>query len=217
MVYSTDTDRNNVSTEEEEKFLSYFRKSSLPKNPNEWGSPIAISESSRAPYIVYDLDQDKKREDPAEANANMPNSSRGCFPLNGEVVEFSGPLFEGKIVSRVRHMPEGEGQGDRWKKNKQYFEGRKRLYNWTVQGKFKERIQFDNVLTGQDLGRPFRNAPSASLVKKGLDLLKTRLPESFKWCVHLLCVYKVVLSYPFSTHMKLTSFLFVFFLKRLVF
>lgn len=64
--------------------------------------------------------------------------------------------------------------------SKKYFAGRSRQFQWSVQGRFAERVRFDRVVTGQDFGRPFRNAPAVSLVKKGLELLKPKLPETFE-------------------------------------
>ncbi len=61
-----------------------------------------------------------------------------------------------------------------------YFRNRSRQYQWSVQGRFKKRIRFDEVVTGQEFGRPFRNTPSTRIVKKGLHLLKHKLPETFE-------------------------------------
>jgi len=49
-----------------------------------------------------------------------------------------------------------------------------------VSGTFTKRMRFDEVVTGQDFGRPFRNSPASHLVKRGLDLLKNKLPETFE-------------------------------------
>lgn len=55
------------------------------------------------------------------------------------------------------------------------------MFQWTVRGVFKKRMRFDEVVTGQDFDRPFRNTPSASIVRTGINMLRNRLPESFEW------------------------------------
>jgi hypothetical protein len=102
------------------------------------------------------------------------------LPMNGDVVAFTGPNFEGKLVSRMRDVSLHPCNG-RHMPNDEYFRNRSRQYQWTVQGRFKRRIRFDEIVTGQDFGRPFRNMPSSKMVKKGLDLLKHKLPETFEW------------------------------------
>jgi len=104
--------------------------------------------------------------------------------MNGDVVAFTGPNFEGRLVSRMRDVSLHPCNG-RHMSNDEYFRNRSRQYQWTVQGRFKRRIRFDEIVTGQDFGRPFRNMPSSKMVKKGLDLLKHKLPETFEWYEHL--------------------------------
>lgn len=99
--------------------------------------------------------------------------------MNGSAVEFEGPYFEGRMVSRIRDLPTKE-QSNNLMSNREYFQNRSRQYQWTVQGRFKKRMRFDKVVTGQEFGRPFRNAPSSRVVKRGLDLLKHKLPETFE-------------------------------------
>lgn len=74
-----------------------------------------------------------------------------------------------KLLTRIR----GDDQSS-------YFHHKSRKYNWIVQGQFiREGIGFDEVITGQEFGRPFRNAPSSKLVQHLLDMLKHKLPDSF--------------------------------------
>lgn len=55
------------------------------------------------------------------------------------------------------------------------------------------------MLTGQDFGRPFRNTPAVSLVKRGMGLLKNRLPDSFVWCDR---TYAIIISCYQSSLMR---------------
>ena len=160
-----------IDAGQNDEFLGYFNESGLP-HPDNWpqGSPVFVTASQRAPQITYNLPQ----SDSIDVSP---------FPLDGSVVEFSGPLFSGKIVSRMKDVPSmaAEDQSPPLCPSDEYFKGRSRLFQWTVQGVFSKRCRFDKVLTGQYLDRPFRNAPSSSLVKRGLDLMKNRLPDTFVW------------------------------------
>ena len=49
-----------------------------------------------------------------------------------------------------------------------------------VQGKFKKRIRFDNVFSGQEFAKPLRNIPGRWLINWALNLLRSRLPGTFK-------------------------------------
>ena len=168
---------NATENEDNEKhrkqFLSYFHDSKLPY-PEKWpeNSPVFVTASKRSPEIKYQLDESES--DTQEATP---------FPLDGSVVSFSGPMFSGKIVSRIRDVPSMTLPSHQPPScpSQNYFKGRSRQFQWTVQGSFSQRCRFDNVVTGQDLDRPFRNAPSSAIVKRGLDLLRNRLPETFEW------------------------------------
>lgn len=162
--------------EEYQRFISYFKQSRIP-HPEHWPakSPIYVTSSARAPYIKYDLKLEEKQRD---NHSKIPSP----FPLDGEVVSFNGPLFQGSIVSRMKDVPHStvpSAVDEEIVRSDEYFKGRSRQFQWTVQGIFKKRTRFDQVVTGQDFGRPFRNAPATTLVKRGMDLLKNRLPDSF--------------------------------------
>ena len=165
-------DENNEQKREE--FLSYFHESALP-DPDRWpeNSPVFVTASRRAPDISYKL------------HTCNSEGTVAPFPLNGSVVPFSGPMFHGKIVSRIRDVPAmaSSDQSPPSCPSSDYFKGRSRQFQWTVQGIFSKRCRFDKVVTGQDLSRPFRNTPSSTIVKRGLDLLRNRLPDTFEWLV----------------------------------
>ena len=165
-------ENKNLSIENENQFLSYFRDSELP-DPEYWPSkfPLYVTGSKRARDVKYDL--------PIQSSQSPP------FPLDGTVVRFSGPSFEGKIASRVKDAPimSSVQQNPIECSSKEYFKGKSRQFQWTVQGYFKKRIRFDKVVTGQDFGREFRNPPSNAIVRKGLDLLRNKLPDTFEWYV----------------------------------
>lgn len=165
-----DNSKNFIVNEDRAAFSSYAEQSGLPtiENwPNDTNS--IVTPSQRATEIKYDLPE----------NNTLDFHS---LPMNGDIVRFTGPNFEGKLVSRMRDVPLHPCKDSRMT-NAEYFKGRSRQYAWTVQGRFKRRIRFDQVVTGQEFGRPFRNTPSSTMVKRGLDMLKHKLPETFEWYV----------------------------------
>ena len=167
----TPNKNKNISNDEEEDrelFLSYWKESNLP-HPKHWSpnqeeeTTLYVNASIRGRNILYDVPL--RRKD-------------GCspsFPLNGESISFHGPLFHGWIVSRVKQQQQQQ--------NTSYFQNRSRQFQWIVQGQFHHRTRFDQISTGQDFGRPFRNAPAGPLVKRVISLLKHKLPETFEWYV----------------------------------
>jgi len=171
----------------EQHFLSYFHESKLP-SPEHWPyqSPILITSSIRAPYINYNCDARENISGTGNGICIMKEHYEPFFlPVDGQVIFFQGPLFSGRIVSRVRDIPCYDILPSKQKNSKRvgsadYFKNRSRQFQWTVQGQFKQRIRFDNVITGQEFHRPFRNTPSSKLVQRGLDLLKNKLPETFE-------------------------------------
>mmetsp|Transcript_3555 Transcript_3555/g.7776 ORF Transcript_3555/g.7776 Transcript_3555/m.7776 type:complete len:219 (-) Transcript_3555:6-662(-) len=154
---------------ERKAFSAYAQQSGLP-SPSEWpdNTPLLVVPSHRASDVEYQL----------SCNEVDGESSISSLPMNGCNVPFDGPSFSGILKSRMRDVPIPKDNVNDMS-NKDYFQNRSRQYQWSVQGRFKKRIRFDKIVTGQEFGRPFRNAPSSRVVKKGLDLLKHKLPETF--------------------------------------
>lgn len=150
-----------LANRERRAFSAYAEASHLP-SASEWPSSVLITPSRRAGKDV--------------------RFQKNPLPMNGSVVEFDGPSFSGKMISRIRDTPDDDGSGNsnNLVSNIDYFSGRSRTYQWSVQGRFKRRIRFDKLITGQEFDRPFRNKPSNKMVNKGLDLLRSRLPQTFE-------------------------------------
>lgn len=160
---------------ERKAFSAYAQESGLPSTSSEWpsNSPLLVVPSNRASGIEYEVP-------PNETVLDDRESSLNALPMNGCAVPFDGPLFSGNLKSRMVGVSSRQaGDADNRMSNQEYFQNRSRQYQWSVQGRFKKRTRFDKVVTGQDFGRPFRNAPSSRVVKRGLDLLKHKLPETF--------------------------------------
>ena len=154
--YTTSTQEKTIDDEDLRAFLSYSQQSGLP-SPENWPDDVftIVTPSQRAKEIKYDLPN----------NSTYPEFIKS-LPMNGEIINFNGPHFEGKLVSRMRDVPL-HLQNDTNMTNAKYFSNRSRQYQWTVQGRFKRRIRYDKVMTGQEFGRPLRNMPSSKMVKGG--------------------------------------------------
>jgi hypothetical protein len=161
-----------MEDEQRNAFSAYAQQSGLRASSAEWtsNSSLLVLPSHRAREIVFRL--------PCRDCGDGKSSLR-VLPVNGCPIAFNGPNFEGKLVSRIRDADTTSNVEGNLLPNKQYFHNRSRQYHWCVQGRFKKRVRFDKVVTGQDFGRPFRNRPSSLVVKKALELLKSKLPESF--------------------------------------
>jgi hypothetical protein len=161
-----------MEDEDRKAFSAYAQQSGLRATSAEWtsNSSLLVLPSHRAREIEFHL--------PCR-NCDKGESKLPVLPVNGCPIAFNGPNFEGKLVSRIRDVDTTSNVEGNLLPNKQYFHNRSRQYQWCVQGRFKKRVRFDKVVTGQDFGRPFRNRPSSLVVNKGLDLLKNKLPEAF--------------------------------------
>ena len=106
-----------------QEFLSYFQTSGLPsqdKWPGE--SPVFLAASQRAPNIMYDLP-------PQVSHSLSP------LPLDGTAVSLDGPMFKGKMISRIKDAPQmAASNSSNSSKANSYFKGKSRLFQWTVQG-----------------------------------------------------------------------------------
>ena len=161
-----------------EEFTEYARQSDLPPL-TDWPSESLHVVSQRGKGISYS---------PSKTICKKLQ----CLPTNGCVVHIKGPLFEGKLMTRIRNE----------NYDQKYFNDRSRQYNWIVvsrkklsfsslcskltsfaslkQGRFLQSYRFDEVTTGQEFERPFRNAPSSQIVHRLLGIMKSKLPDSFE-------------------------------------
>jgi hypothetical protein len=138
--------------------IDYARQSDLPPFEAWEGDPLRVTTSQRAKHITY-----------SQSFGSL--KSLHCLPTDGSAIHISGNLFEGKLITRIRDDNNNHTSNS-------YFRQRSRQYNWIVQGRFLQRTRFDEVITGQDFDRPFRNLPSSHIVQRLLDMLP--LPDSFE-------------------------------------
>jgi len=86
------------------------------------------------------------------------------FPINT-------PLFEGHMLVLLRNLPCAEQV-----RLNAYFEGYQRVSVNYVQGRFKQRLPMDQVMTGQTFQRPLVNMPSQMLIKVAFGFLRGLAP-----------------------------------------
>ena len=156
----------DVDEDKRTAFLEYSRKSKLPPIGS-WPNSSILIPSLRCKETTYSLARPTLSHH--ESESDTPGKTLRFMPTDGRVVHISNPLFEGKILTRIR----GESHSS-------YFQNRTRAYNWIVQGRFRNRTPFDDVITGQEFDRAFRNAPSSQIVQQMLNMLKSKLPDSFE-------------------------------------
>jgi len=82
------------------------------------------------------------------------------LPL-GIPIDFESDLFEGKLFCRLKPIPSHPDD----KGHEAYFEGKKRLYQFIVQGHFKEEIALSDIIIGDFYERPFKGIPDGILMK----------------------------------------------------
>jgi len=82
------------------------------------------------------------------------------LPL-GLPIEFESDLFQGRVFLRLKPIqshPNDQGHAE-------YFDGKKRLYQLIVQGKFKEEFQLSNIMLGDFYEKPFNNVPRGFIMR----------------------------------------------------
>ena len=72
----------------------------------------------------------------------------------GVPFEIESPLFKGKVLLRFRSADSNDP-----KSHAEYFEGRKRLMQTVVQGRFKRPVRMSDVYAGSLFVRPLAGAP----------------------------------------------------------
>ena len=107
---------------------------------------------------------------------NHPNARaderEASVPVNTETaMEFETELFAGKILCRFKGVDKATA------KTPESFYSRKRCtFQVLVQGKFKERVRADELVTGGEFYHPFENVPPKSLVYAGQQFFMQLTP-----------------------------------------
>lgn len=114
-------------------------------------APLLLRPRALPQQIVYGLDQ-------------------GRIAVNtGRPIEFETDLFKGQAVIYVAGLASAP-QG--------LFAGQRRRTAITVQGQFKQELNFDEVLTGQEFARPAKQLPAKWLVETVLIQLARKISPS---------------------------------------
>merc|ERR1719361_1604357 len=89
-----------------------------------------------------------------------------AIPMN-TVFPFESKLFRGTAIVRSTDLPSTD---------KKYFKGRARKMDITLQGRFKRRLCFDRLYTGQVFDAPFVNLPGQMLISGAVKVVKALAP-----------------------------------------
>lgn len=86
-----------------------------------------------------------------------------CFaPIGSQLcrsIPFETPCFRGEAVLWIKGLPTSPPD---------LFEGQKRKTLITIQGKFKRKLLYNDLVSGQEFFRPLKNIPSMWLVESVL-------------------------------------------------
>ena len=89
-------------------------------------------------------------------------------------IEFETPLFKGCAVIWAQGLPSTP---------KGLFDGKRRKTSITIQGRFKQELAFEDVVTGQEFGRPAQNLPAKWLVETVLIKARALQAPSSHFCL----------------------------------
>jgi hypothetical protein len=97
----------------------------------------------------------------------------GPCPI-GKPFWFSSDLFEGYCLVRIKNFKNSDDP----ESDKKYFDGRRRLLQTIVQGRFKEAMAVNTVLTGHEFVAPLKNLPHQWILKAATNLIGKLAPGS---------------------------------------
>jgi hypothetical protein len=108
---------------------------------------------------------------PVSKSLTVANFAQGPCPI-GKPFRFSSDLFEGKCLVRLRNVANSDNpDGD-----SAYFSGRRRLFQTIIQGRFKEPLSVNDVLTGHEFVKPLQNLPHPWILKAATNLIGKLAP-----------------------------------------
>lgn len=149
---------NDLETVEElAKTFPDAEKADAVPDVSEWKGPILLRlpTASRLKKTIW------RTDDGPEVNISYN------MPIEENVIHFETNMFKGKAVLRFRDCP-GEPT--------EYFSGRKRRQQWTVQGQFKKTLNAHHVFTGYEFNRKFVDVPGQWVFMPVLSLIRTLAP-----------------------------------------
>ncbi|KAL7546221.1 hypothetical protein ACHAWF_009559 [Thalassiosira exigua] len=106
----------------------------------------------------------------ASPSLKVPRHEVGACPL-GVPFKFSSELFEGKCLVRLKGSKSDNPDVD-----SEYFDGRKRIFQSVVQGRFKQMTPVWDVVTGHEFVRPLKNLPHPFVLKTATSFISKICP-----------------------------------------
>ena len=102
---------------------------------------------------------------PVSPLLTVPKYGTGPCPI-GVPFEFESELFEGVCLVRLKNVPSDDIDTDRG-----YFDGRRRIFQTIVQGRFKEPCLVSDVLTGHEFVRPLQYLPHKWIIQTATSFI----------------------------------------------
>jgi hypothetical protein len=100
-----------------------------------------------------------------------PSYGEGNLPI-GKPFFFESDLFVGYCLVRIK----GVSNSDDPESDRDYFDGRRRIFQTVVQGRFKEPLSVDSVLTGHEFVKPMQNLPHPWILRTATNLIGKLAP-----------------------------------------
>jgi hypothetical protein len=95
-----------------------------------------------------------------------PAYGDGPLPI-GKPFFFESDLFVGYCLVRIKDV----SNSDDPESDRDYFDGRRRIFQTVVQGRFKEPLSVDSVLTGHEFVKPLQNLPHQWILKAATNII----------------------------------------------
>ncbi len=102
-----------------------------------------------------------------QANEYNTKCTDTTLPIGTEI-DFESDLFQGKVLIRVRNVTSNVSES-----HSSYFNGRRRMKQFIVQGRFKEALKMSEVYFGDIYGKPLNMSSVAQFV---IPLLQRVIP-----------------------------------------
>ena len=170
------------------RYSNALKKTRLPKNIPKRALPDPSSWPHRPVFVRFSpRDNGTQRalagwatpwgpETGEVGEKTPPSSSIANCPVNTETfMAFESELFVGKIVCRFKGI-NCPANPSACKTSNDFFKKKRCTFQVVVQGKFKEEVRADRILTGGEFHKPFTERPPNYLVSAGCKFFAALTP-----------------------------------------
>lgn len=110
----------------------------------------------------------------AEDGVKVNSYDDMALPL-GKMIDFETDFFKGSFFLRLRDINPHIDDPEKYAEHSAYFDGKKRLYQLVIQGRFKDdNLMFSDVVLGDVYDKPMKGVPTGRtfrLIKKFVEAI----------------------------------------------